>query len=213
MFSVLGDTRYHPKGSWVVLAENAAKLLVAFEPIMRGMDFLVETRSASACVSGRSSFRTLRADGLIDQWEALARDDGAVFLKERLDALGKRRAEIEAALEELNMAVEEIDRESFDRDLIMTALGRFAEVFEGMAPYQQKELIRLVVHKVVVSREAMELGLYARMPEMRAVPPTRSRSQTPNWLPGLVSGSAILRDLTAMTWQRRRHGRVTLAPA
>ena len=41
-----------------------------------------------------------------------------------------------------------------------------------MAPYQQKELIRFVAHKVVISREAMELGLYARMPEVRrAVPP------------------------------------------
>ena len=33
-----------------------------------------------------------------------------------------------------------------------------------------------------------------------------------DWLPGLVSESVILRDLTALTWQRRRHGRVTLAP-
>ena len=85
------------------------------------------------------------AEGLIDQWAALARDDGAVFLKERLDWLGRRRAEIEAVLEELNGAVEEIDREAVDRALIMEGLGQFAEVFEGMAPYQQKELIRLVV--------------------------------------------------------------------
>ena len=32
------------------------------------------------------------------------------------------------------------------------------------------------------------------------------------WLPGLVSESAILRDLTALNWQRRRYGRITLAP-
>ncbi len=31
------------------------------------------------------------------------------------------------------------------------------------------------------------------------------------WLPGLVSESAILWDLTALTWRRPRHGRIILA--
>jgi hypothetical protein len=38
-------------------------------------------------------------------------------------------------------------------------------------------------------------------------------SQSENhWLPGLVSQSAILRDLSDLTWRRLRHGRITLAP-
>jgi hypothetical protein len=50
--------------------------------------------------------------------------------------------------------------------------------------------------------------------------PTRSKSvmiaiagsyQAENqWLPGLVSQSAILRDLSELTWRRLRHGRITL---
>jgi hypothetical protein len=77
-----------------------------------------------------------------------------------------------------------------------------------MAPYQRKELVRLVVHDVTVSKTAMELGLFGRMPRMRPLPPTRSRSQTSKWLPGLVSPSAILRDSLTLHWVRGLRGSV-----
>lgn len=136
------------------------------------------------------------AEGLMDQWEALAHDEGTVFLKERLDALGKRRKEIEDALGELGEAASGVDREAVDHIVVAKALEQFTDVFEGMAPYQQKELVHLVVHDVTVSKTAMELGLFGKMPRMRPLPHTRSRSQTSKWLPGLATSRTPLTLLT-----------------
>jgi predicted nuclease with TOPRIM domain len=69
------------------------------------------------------------ADGILDQWEQLTGEEGAVFLKERLDQLGKRRTEIEAALEELELAVKEVEREAVSQKIVLEALGNFTEVF------------------------------------------------------------------------------------
>ena len=74
------------------------------------------------------------ADGLMEQWETLATDDGAVFLKERLDELGKRRGQIEAGLDEVLLATEDIEKEAVDQSLVTEALANFSEVFQHIPP-------------------------------------------------------------------------------
>lgn len=71
----------------------------------------------------------------------------------------------------------------------MKALARFTEVFECIPPYQQKELMRLVLHKAVVSHDHMELALYGKPPELSEVTQEMARSETSNWLPGLDSNA------------------------
>lgn len=59
----------------------------------------------------------------------------------------------------------------------------FGEVFDGIPPYQQKVLIRLVLQKAVVSRDQLKLALYAKPPRLSELTQGAARSQTSNWLP------------------------------
>ena len=127
---------------------------------------------------------TRMADGLMEQWEELATDEGTVFLKDRLEQLGKRRSEIETGLEELALATEDVEREAVDQETVMRALAEFGNVWESLAPYQQKELMRLVLQKAVVSNEQLELALYGKPPQLSEMTQGAARSQTPDWLPG-----------------------------
>ena len=123
------------------------------------------------------------ADGTLDQWEQLLGEEGSVFLKERLDQLGKRRAEIETAIDELELAIEEVERETVTQETVLEALGNFTEVFHEIPPYQQKELMRLVLHKAVLKPDSMELALYGKPPQLSQMTQGAARSQTSNWLP------------------------------
>ena len=100
------------------------------------------------------------ASGVMDKWAAMANDDGAMFIKEKLDQLGKRRREIEAGLVSLEEMISEIERESVDQELVKLVLERFGEIYEKIQPYQQKEAVRLVLHKAVLSKTSIKIALY-----------------------------------------------------
>ena len=122
------------------------------------------------------------ADDMMDQWESLAGEGGAVFLKERLDQLGKRRTDIETALEELAIAIDEVEREAVDQETVLKALSSFGDVFDCIPPFQQKELFRLVIHKAIISEESLELALYGKPPQLSEMTQGAARSVTSNWL-------------------------------
>ena len=65
----------------------------------------------------------------------------------------------------------------------MKALARFTEVFERIPPHQQKKLMRLVLHKPVISHDRMELALYGKPPELSEMTQEGARSETSHWLP------------------------------
>jgi hypothetical protein len=74
------------------------------------------------------------------------------------------------------------------------ALADFTGVFAELKPYQQKELMRAVLHKAILGPDYLEIGLYGRPPELRPLSKGDSRSQESKWLPGQMSDSAILWD-------------------
>jgi hypothetical protein len=96
--------------------------------------------------------------------------------------------------------------------LLSSESGSVDDVFDCIPPYKQEELFRPAVHKVIVSEGSMERALYGKPPRLSEITQGTARSGTSNWLPGLVSQSAILRDLSELTWRRLRHGRITLTP-
>lgn len=125
------------------------------------------------------------ADGIMNKWASLASDNGSLFLKDKLDDLGKRRKEIESGLQGLGEMIVEIERESVTRELVMLALNKFTDTFEHIQPYQQKELLRLVLHKAVTGPESIKIALYGRLPDIGLFGKSLSgiRSQTPTILP------------------------------
>jgi hypothetical protein len=119
---------------------------------------------------------------LITQWSALAGEDGTQFLKEKLDDLGKRRGQIEESLASLEIALGDVERDTLDQELVVRALADFSDVFAELKPYQQKGLLRLVLHKAILGPDYVKIALYGRPPEIGPLSEGESRFQTFKWL-------------------------------
>ena len=72
-----------------------------------------------------------------------------------------------------------------DLSLVTQGLTDINEVFAEIKPYQQKKLVRLVLHKAILSPDYMKMALYGRPPEVGPLSGPESRFQTFDWLPGL----------------------------
>ena len=121
--------------------------------------------------------------------------------KDKLNGLGKRRKEIENGLSALETMIEEIERESVSQELVESMLGRFGEIFESIQPYQQKELISLILHRATLGPEEIKIALYGRQTDTRLftlmkqpqkeisqnATATSSRPGISDWLPGWMS--------------------------
>ena len=141
------------------------------------------------------------------------RDGTNVFVKERLDELENRRHQLEASRDEVAVLIDEVGRDAVDHKIVAGALANFSDVYDHIPPYKRKELIRLVLQKAVASKDhGIVLALFGKPGNVSEKARDDSRSETSAWLPGLVSQSAMLRDLSELTWRRLRHGRITLVP-
>ena len=127
-----------------------------------------------------------------------------------MSRLHKKLDSPEAGIEEVALHAEDVERDAVNQEAITQALSNFNEVFDCIPPYQQKELMRLVLHKAVVSHNHMELALYGKPPELSHMTQGAARSQTSDWLPGLVSQSVILWDRVCLEWTRIAKGRLTV---
>jgi site-specific DNA recombinase len=126
------------------------------------------------------------AEGIMDQWESLAKGHSNAFVKEKLDKLGERRKDIEKGIQSLDDMIGEIEQEAVNRELVMLALNKFTDVFSHIQAHHQKELLRLVLHKTLLSPDKIKIALYGRPPEIGQFPlcEPEIRSQMPTWLPG-----------------------------
>ena len=72
-----------------------------------------------------------------------------------------------------------------DSLLVGLALSNFTEVFDHIPPHKQKELLRLVIHKAILTQDTVKIALYGRPPEIGTVMKTNgARCQMGEWLPG-----------------------------
>jgi len=128
------------------------------------------------------------ADGIMNKWASLASEDSSLFLRDKLDQLGKRSKEIETGIQALEEMIQEIERESVTQELVMLALNKFTDVFDHIQPYQQKELLSLVLHKAILAPDSIKIAFYRRPPEtgLLSLYESEIRSQTPIWLPKQV---------------------------
>lgn len=106
------------------------------------------------------------AEGIIEKWSSIANEDSGLFIKEKLDRLAKRMKEIEAGIQFLNEMIGEIEQGAVNRELVMLALNKFTDVFDHIQPHHQKELLRLVLHRAVLSPDKIKIALYGRPPEI-----------------------------------------------
>ncbi|MCX5800896.1 MAG: recombinase family protein [Candidatus Eisenbacteria bacterium] len=123
------------------------------------------------------------ATGIIRDREKIGGEKGEVFVRETLEELGDRRKGVETGIQEVEQAIGEIERESVSHRDVMHALSEFGEVFGQIPPYQQKDLVKLVVNRVELASDSMKMALYGRV---AAVGPVSGgvRTGIQEWLRG-----------------------------
>jgi site-specific DNA recombinase len=103
------------------------------------------------------------AASIIKDREKIGGEKGEVFVRETLEELGTRREGVENGIQEVEQAIREIERESVNHRDVMQALSQFTEIFGQIPPYQQRDLVKLVVHRVELASDSMKLALYGRV--------------------------------------------------
>jgi len=129
------------------------------------------------------------ADSLMKQ--IASRDSGgSVFIAEKLDDLADRRQGMQAAIDELQVSIGQIQRQAVDETIIRQALAHISEVYECLPPYRRKDLIRLVLEHAEVSETELRLAIKGRPPTVEVLKrggngsEPASRSETSKWLLG-----------------------------
>ena len=88
----------------------------------------------------------------------------------------------------------------------MKALADFSKVFAEIQPHKQKELLRLVLHKAILSPDYVKMALYGRPPEIGPLATAEPHSGTCNWLLGQVSQGAVLWNTVTLPKDRSANG-------
>ena len=83
---------------------------------------------------------------------------GVVFVKEELDELGRKREEIEKSIKELDRQIERIEKKHIDEDRFQGGMKQFDGCFDNIKPYQQREMMHLVLGRVELGEESVKLG-------------------------------------------------------
>jgi hypothetical protein len=86
---------------------------------------------------------------------------GQGFIREKLNDLGQRRSDLEHGLAEVQQELDSLDREAVDADLVRATLGQIKGVFETLKPYEQRELMQLVLRRAEVNEREITLDIYA----------------------------------------------------
>jgi len=123
------------------------------------------------------------AAGIIRDREKIGGEKGEVFVREALEELGARRQGKETGIQEVEQAIREIERESVSGNDVMQALSHFTAIFAQIPPYQQKDLVKLVVHRVELAPDSMKLALWGRVAALGPVS-EGSRIEILEWLRG-----------------------------
>jgi site-specific DNA recombinase len=125
----------------------------------------------------------VEADKIMAQWAAMEGTEARPFLTEKLTDLGQRRADLERGLRETEDALTRVAEQGVSAESIRHGLGKFDAVYACLKPYEQKELVRLVLHRAEVGDRKIVLeingGIAGSMPLTQ-----NSRFGIPNWLPG-----------------------------
>ena len=115
-------------------------------------------------------------------------DEGRGFLNDQLRALARQKDDIESALVESEHAVRTTRDASANADAIRDGLLNFDRVYACLKPFEQRELVRLILVKAVLGDRDLVLHLtgeacaaFAQAPKKAS--PTEGFAERAIWLP------------------------------
>lgn len=151
------------------------------------------------------------ADKILTELVSLDGQPGQALAREKLNELGQRQLDLEHGLTDVQRELDSLDREAVDVAQVRASLGQVKDLYGALKPYEQKELMQLVLQRAEVNEREITLEVYAltgaEMPGVVAAKGEVVRI-VPGWLPGLVSQRTIRASfkchLPSLTYLHRR---------
>jgi site-specific DNA recombinase len=136
-----------------------------------------------------------QADKVIELWAGLEDQDGKGFIRDKLNDLAHRKTELEDGLVEIEQELKQIQGKAVEADTVRAMLLRISELYAQLKPFEQRDLISLVLKSAKVDEKEITLEIYAlgdAVQLQKTGDPSVKVRPTSNWLPGLVSQSVLL---------------------
>jgi len=87
-------------------------------------------------------------------------EEGEEFVKEGLGKLSYRKKQIENEIDITEISINDIEKDSVDKDFISGILGSFDEIYrDDIKPYQKKELLYGALARIEFSDKLLKLGI------------------------------------------------------
>ena len=109
------------------------------------------------------------------------------FISDKLNQLIRQRNDLESGLAEIDGALEAAKQQGVDVAEVRRAMANIAEVYGCLQPFEQKELMQLVLKGAEVNERQMVLEIRAGLGESligEPGPQSKKRFEGPIWLPG-----------------------------
>jgi len=86
--------------------------------------------------------------------------DGEDFVKEGLAKLSERKRQLQNEIDASEIVLNDIERESVDKDFLSQLLGSFEEIYrDDVKPYQKKELLYGALTRIELSDKLLKVGV------------------------------------------------------
>ena len=102
-----------------------------------------------------------QANKLLEHWSDTEERVREGFIKEKLNELTSRRAELEAGIAEADEAIRQIQDQTVKEDEVKRALASIAEIYAQLKPFERRELMGFVLKSARVNERGLMLEIYA----------------------------------------------------
>lgn len=96
---------------------------------------------------------------LLTEWSAVGADHGRSFVAEKPHELGQRRADLERGPEEIGQRIAHMQDRTMTAEVVRQALAQVHQVYACLKPYEQRKLMRLVLHRAEVHLRELVLEI------------------------------------------------------
>ncbi len=129
-----------------------------------------------------------QADRLLTRIADFEESDGMAMVSEKLAELAERRRQLESAVRDVDEAISRVQAGRIGSESVLQALAHITELYQCLKPYEQKELVRLILQKAEVHPREIKLAIYTEALSTMAEGPQLAtigtkRSESPNRLP------------------------------
>jgi hypothetical protein len=98
-------------------------------------------------------------DHLLRQWDRFTTREAQDAANAQLRELNERSGQLESALLEVDEGLRVLDGAQVDASVVRTALMNIGVIYEHLKPFEQQELVRLILHRAQVSEHKLVLEI------------------------------------------------------